>query len=729
MRARYSILFIVIGYLYSTPLYAQELTPDSIYKRLESVTPVFDHTQLYLHADKSIYVHNENIWFTAYLLHSPYDLKSNHTLYVCLSNRATHKVVASEKFIMGNGLAAGYMFLPDSIPVGDYDLLAYTNTFIHEAAPRPFQQLVRIRAGSASQSVYSKTNVAQQPAPAIHFQWFPEGGDLIQGVKTLLAFEASADGQPVSVNGYLLENGTQLLPVQTNLTGQGKIEFVPVYGKIYSVALDYPANAVLQSSFPEIRSSGYSIHLEQGVTRDTAIVKIESIGAGRKAWLIMHNYRDAFHFVPLDISRGKVTVKLPIERIPAGLATITLLDSTTQPCAERAVFTGYDSLPVIQITADSGQYHTRSKVVLKIKAVDRKGAPLTASLSFASVLFKRVDTTSFQDIVPMSLYSNYVNAGLISNAYTYHLGTAQDIEMFLLTRCWTRYKKPRTDTSFISAAQNLSMTMGGQVYFKNKVLKSPVEISLVNGENISIFNTNETGHFELSPEMTEQRPDGRLAIFVNKKIKDDYHIDFKNDDDILNSKLARLSYTLPSQFKAALPEEVIVPFNNVKTLGAVVVSSRKKQEQETDFFAMTVYKSKTCNDYFCMYNIFNCRNHPTGGTPAMHGMTYTRPGGGTFRYECESYQPQQLQPAEIIFKLKGRYFTKQFYIADYAKFSPPEPEVLSTVLWMPQVVTDQNGEATVSFYTNDLPGIFSCIVEGVSTKGAVSGKKLIKVIQ
>lgn len=716
-------IIIVIGYLFYIPVDAQELTPDSIYKRLAESSSAFHHTQLYLHADKSVYVHNENIWFTAYILNSPHDLPENHTLYVCLSNRATHGVVASEKFIMQNGLAAGYMFLPDSISPGDYDLLAYTNMYIYERSPRPFQQLVKLRAPSTTSPLAPKqtTPVA---ATNIRFQWFPEGGDLLQGARNQLAFEITLDGQPVQAKGYLLEDGTYLGPIQSNSAGLGKVDFTPLPGKKYSVEITEPKAVSVQSDFPEIKSSGFSMRIEKGVIGDTAIVKIE--GAGKKAWLIMHNYVDAFHFVPLDMTRGRVTVKLPIEHIPAGLATLTLLDSTTHPCAERTVFVGYDSLPDIQMTTDSAQYHTRSKVVLKIKALDKKGKPLITSFSLASVLFKRIDTTSYQDIVPFSLYSNYVNAGIIPKVFSFNLGSRQDIEMFLLTRCWTKYAKPQVNKILLKHADDISMNMGGQVLFKNKPLKDSVEVSLVNGENIGLFYTDRSGYFTLPIEETRQRPDDRLTMFINKKFKEDYRIVFKNDDSIVNNRLAKVVYPLPLHYKAALQEEVIPSFNNVKTLSAVVIQSKKKQD--ADFFNSTrVYKSRTCNDYICMYNILNCKNHPTGGTALVAGQTYTGPGGQQFVYECPNNIYQD--PAEIIFKLKGRYYTKKFYVADYSAFSPPEPETLSTIMWQPQVITDEKGETTISFYTNDIAGIFSCIIEGVSDKGPISGKKLVKVIQ
>jgi hypothetical protein len=46
----------------------------------------------------------------------------------------------------------------------------------------------------------------------------------------------------------------------------------------------------------------------------------------------------------------------------------------------------------------------------------------------------------------------------------------------------------------------------------------------------------------------------------------------------------------------------------------------------------------------------------------------------------------------------------------------------STIYWNYAIPTDENGEAIVRFYTNDLAGKFIYILQGLSTKGVIYGK-------
>ena len=45
-------------------------------------------------------------------------------------------------------------------------------------------------------------------------------------------------------------------------------------------------------------------------------------------------------------------------------------------------------------------------------------------------------------------------------------------------------------------------------------------------------------------------------------------------------------------------------------------------------------------------------------------------------------------------------------------------DIRSIIHWQPDITTDKNGEATVSFYTADNPASYSIIMEGSDLKGS-----------
>jgi hypothetical protein len=806
--ARGIFLFLLFFLSFSKSLLSQHGgEEDTIFRQFFIRDSLFaSSSQLYLHVDKSVYTSNENIWFSAYLLRSDRSLNEYHTLHVLLSHRITHEVVGSGSFVMQQGLAAGNIFIADSFPAGDYNLIAYTNAVSKERNPQVFQQEISIKYAGAepfrvelrdykatdsirflaqvtnkqmfnatgasfnyevigddklmkagtmivtpfgevpmtvqSDSQVRKMNmnvtVKKETASLaaniplvfleneISFRWFPESGDWVDGLPSRTSFEVTdRTGKGVVVKGQLLENGIPVAKLSTT-RGLGIIQITPHSGSVYSVSLEGNTKKVIATRIPQVKEKGVVLNVNRAVTDDTLSVKLQSKGAGNNLFLLIHDYHQVYAFSPLKLNRSAVSLRIPLDSLPTGLATFTVFDSALQPLAERTFFKGYDSINAAQIKTDSQLYHRRSKVQLKIRMQDAGGAPLPGSFSLSAALTRRIDTTRFQDIVPYFYFREYETMGVIPRIAGYNIGSKEDLEMLLLVRCWTRYnelphEKDKT-VSNVNWSSDLSIS-GWVKNLNNKKLKKPVAVSAFGGPGLPVITTDSSGYFSFSPDMTALSPDQHLNVIINEKNKEDFTIVINHERDSLNKQLAGLFYSGSEGAKAVMPtdEETL---NKVQTLATVVVKSSVRNEDR--WGEQETFTSKTCADYVCMNNILNCGNH-RNGTPAVEGGVYQYRGGSVV-YHCPG-RNTYANGAEVLHKLKGRYYSKDFYVADYAEFNPPDPEKLSTIYWSQQTVTDENGEATISFYTNDLTGVFSIILEGVNVKGVVNGRQFIRVVE
>jgi hypothetical protein len=67
---------------------------------------------------------------------------------------------------------------------------------------------------------------------------------------------------------------------------------------------------------------------------------------------------------------------------------------------------------------------------------------------------------------------------------------------------------------------------------------------------------------------------------------------------------------------------------------------------------------------------------------------------------------------------------KQFYAPKYISNSTPDmTDIRSTIHWEPNIVTDKNGKAIVSFYTADNTGTYTLIIEGMDLDGGMGNKR------
>lgn len=86
-------------------------------------------------------------------------------------------------------------------------------------------------------------------------------------------------------------------------------------------------------------------------------------------------------------------------------------------------------------------------------------------------------------------------------------------------------------------------------------------------------------------------------------------------------------------------------------------------------------------------------------------------------------------PGVFLYKPAVAFSTPaHFYSPKYTvKTDRPLPDVRSTIYWEPDIITDDQGEAEISFYTADKPGTYTVIIEGTDMAGDMESviKKIV----
>jgi hypothetical protein len=87
----------------------------------------------------------------------------------------------------------------------------------------------------------------------------------------------------------------------------------------------------------------------------------------------------------------------------------------------------------------------------------------------------------------------------------------------------------------------------------------------------------------------------------------------------------------------------------------------------------------------------------------------------------------QLDPGSLIVEYQGLQLQRQFYAPIY---ETPEqaasrlPDFRSLLYWSPDIKTEANGSAGMSFYTSDMPGRYIVVVQGVDEKGRCGSRAI-----
>ncbi len=205
---------------------------------------LFPQEKVYLHFDNTAYFRGETIWFSAYVVRADRRRLSDmsRVMYVELLD-PTGEVVEQRKIKLDNGRGSGSIKLDRLLTSGFYEVRAYTRYMLNWDEAWAFSRVFPIFNAPEKDGDYSRPQIAEpvwrkrMPSSrgqdsterqSINVDFYPEGGRLVRGLKSKVAFAVTdKDGRPLDTAGTLtLPDGTTT-GVRTLREGRGVFDLVP----------------------------------------------------------------------------------------------------------------------------------------------------------------------------------------------------------------------------------------------------------------------------------------------------------------------------------------------------------------------------------------------------------------------------------------------------------------------------------------------------------------------
>ena len=205
---------------------------------------LFPQEKVYLHLDNTAYFRGETIWFSAYVVRAdrPALTDMSRVLYVELLDPAG-EVVETRKVKLEGGRGAGSIRLDKLLTSGFYEVRAYTRYMLNWDAAWAFSRVLPVFDAPETDGDYSSPTMAspdrrkRMPSARqgsggaegrLSVRFFPEGGRLVAGLPSQVAFDATGpDGLPLDASGTLTLADGRRLPVETLREGRGVFEYTP----------------------------------------------------------------------------------------------------------------------------------------------------------------------------------------------------------------------------------------------------------------------------------------------------------------------------------------------------------------------------------------------------------------------------------------------------------------------------------------------------------------------
>lgn len=681
-------------------------------------------------------------------------------------------------------------------------------------------------------------------------QFMPEGGALVYGIYSKVAFKAiGEDGAGIDINGTVYDDlNNAVTSFRSVHKGMGYFMLKPITGKHYAARVILSDGNTKTYPLPEIKKEGVVLTITNIPARDSLIITAQSSRNATKSntyALIAQSrervcYASVLNFRNDSILSGKIAKS----RFPSGISRFTLFTDEQLPVAERLIFINRDDQLHINIEPDKPQYNIGDSIVLGITVTDKQG-PVQGSFSLAVTDDGQVKTSETKNITSYMLLQSELKGNIEAPDWYFSEDVQQKaavLDNLLLTQGWVGYS---WDNVFRNEEPKFRPEKALEVTGTAKRLNKPqagLPVSLLSTKGGLLFSeaiTDNAGRFTIK----DLAPSDTPAYII--KVKDKKFKTFEATIEVDEFKPSTVSnvYNLLSVPWFVNADSTLLNFNKQalvqkkltaaeiagagKILQAVVIKARKMIKgsknlngpgeadqvlDEEDIrkagknsliyllnkqikgFGMRTKLYPPCN--FCKpdvlrsyYGIFekqakfvidgvqldlfispedvvsemsylNFLNRTImqftaediKGIEILYNLKYT--GKYQTAYDSQLFlkpicydcvPPAYAEPVYVeittwsgngLFQRRnhGTYlyrpmaisWPKQFYKPKYPVANNEIYNLRSTVLWEPNIITNAEGHAKVTFYLKHKPTSYTTIIQGADLMGAV-GMGMIKI--
>ncbi len=373
---------------------------------------------------------------------------------------------------------------------------------IGSVAPAPRDRFVHV-VFEDDRYDYEHTLCLPAVASDYHVSFFPEGGDLLDGVSQTVAFKAQADdGFSLPVSGVVTTAGGDTVALMnTEHDGMGVFVFTPAAGERYRAETVSGSGLIRSFALPEVKSKGFGLSVAcrngmifYGIQTASETVWPEAL------YLVAHTRGNIRILAP--VSPAQVAGRIDASEFPEGIAHFLLVGPDGHTLGERLVFIRSRD-EAWSVGTDRPQYGKREPVEVEIALKDPQGAPLAGRFSVSVTDLRTVKEDSLGGNILSDLLLTSDLKGYIENP-GYYFVSADDpvrqrhLDLVMLTHGWRRFDL--TDMNVLPAAETehyieVGQTVSGQV--KNGLGKGAKNASLVlwSDEGFMVKKADEQGRF------------------------------------------------------------------------------------------------------------------------------------------------------------------------------------------------------------------------------------------
>lgn len=832
-------LFLLALLLFCSPSAAQEESrkePLSKTQRLESYmhqaeksAELYPQEKVYLHFDNTSYYLNEHIWFKAYVTQAQnHSLSSrSKTLYVELLNKDGF-LVERKVYPVVDGLAKGDFRVSDSCEAGFYEIRAYTRwmrnwdeacvfsrvfpVFNEPETPNLWQQTLLQRERAAP---LDRRKENAQKAPKFQLLFFPEGGTLVEGITSQVAFKVlDEEGASVlNVLGKIYSKQTQkaVLDINTRHNGMGVFSLTPQKGEEY-VARITVHNESYEFDLPAALPQGYTMQINNypPARLIVTIQKSDTLQADTLGFTASCRGKVLVSQLVITTDSTGAQFSLPKEQLPEGVLQLTLFNCEGKILCERRAFVQpprNDRAIKIHLQENDMDFNSAALNEIGFRLTDAQGVPLARTGLSVSVRDGKTELSNWNhESARINLLLSSDLKGYIENPAYYFEKVdnvrLQNLDLLMLVQGWRRYDWQEMSGAIPFTPRfkaEKGITIDGRVtHLMNKKKPYPdVRLSYLLfgatnklGFDFDELRTDEAGEFETTLQFFGIRPIVIQSRNKKNKRRETYiqlYRNFRPAPRVLNPMETRNEFILRHSIEESTRKQLesLNRFENEKQLEEVFVEGSKQKlkkrlahrnividvDRAIDEIRDDGLEPSSINEVLKRYD-------PYYSSHTSHTIQGLRHNGKPLKIVYGSYNPiwqdkavhhyaneTEISPIGIqtitIFekgasgvdslgnhvtisgsptaviklhkdahkkqesygirksRIQGYNVVSSFYSPQYIVPRPESYDGRRTLMWLPDLVTNEQGYGTIEFYNSPTCREFIFDIQCVSKEGKI----------
>ncbi len=396
----------------------------------------YQQERTYLHYDKAAYTPGETIWFKAYLMEGIFPVEGSKTFYVDWVDDKGSLLYHTSSPIVTGGVTNGQFDIPENYAGNFIHVRAYTKWMLNFDTSFLYSKNIRIiPKNSAPSSVL--------PAVMPSLQFFPEGGDLVAGIKNKIAFKANDQwGRPIAIKGVVQKNGTAVDSLKALHDGMGFFFLIPQEGAKYTAKWKDLKNTEHITELPASKATGISLQI--GIApgkRFFSLSRPAEASENLKTLHLIGTMQQTMVFKANANLKDKSTTNgtIPVQALPTGILTITVFDNDWNAVAERIThINNNEYFFPSEMTVQKWGLSKRGRNEIEITVPPNIEANLSVSVTDASI-----ESDSSENIISHFLLTGDLKGQVYRPSYYFKNNSdsiTQQLDLVMLTHGWRRFK-------------------------------------------------------------------------------------------------------------------------------------------------------------------------------------------------------------------------------------------------------------------------------------------------